>query len=37
MEMWTVANLSPWIVVLAAWIPLAGWVLAMLDDDEAEG
>ncbi len=37
MDIWIMANLNPWIVLLALWLPLAGWVLAVLDDDEAEG
>ncbi len=37
MDIWVAASMNPWIVLLALWLPLAGGVLAMLDDDEAEG
>jgi len=38
MDISTVSNLNAWSVLLALWIPLAGWTLAMLgEDDEAEG
>ncbi len=31
------SNLNLWVVLLALWIPLAGFTLAMLgEDDEAE-
>ncbi len=36
MEIWTMAAMNPWVVLLALWIPLAGWTLAMLGEDEAE-
>ena len=30
--------MNVWVVLLALWIPFAGWTLAMLgEDDEAEG
>ena len=38
MEIWSMTSMNPWVVALALWIPLAGWTLAMLgEDDEAEG
>ncbi len=36
MDIWVAANLNPWVILLALWIPLAGWVLAVLGEDEAE-
>ena len=37
MEISNMAAMNSWIVVLALWIPLAGWTLAMVgEDDEAE-
>ncbi len=38
MDIWIASSLNVWTVLLALWIPLAGWALAMLgEDDEAEG
>jgi len=32
------STLNVWTVVLALWVPIAGWTIAtMLGDDEAEG
>ncbi len=37
MDIWVMSNLNLWVVLLALWIPLAGFTLAMLgEDDEAE-
>ena len=36
MDIWTVSSLNVWIVLLALWIPLAGWTLAMLGEDDEE-
>ena len=39
MDIWTTASsLNVWTVLLALWIPLAGWTLAMVgEDEEAKG
>ncbi len=37
MEIWAaMSSLNVWTVVLAMWIPLAGWTLAVLWEDEPE-